>query len=81
MTPYEINILLHYYATSTDYEGCGEPILHQTITEFCKNGLLQASTDHRDDRNYTITDRGKAYCNALTAIPLPIQTWTIEWPK
>jgi hypothetical protein len=76
MTPYEINILMHYYTRGDecDYEG-DEPIAQETLDDFVARGWLKAGKKRR----YDPTDKLECYCAALCMVPEPV--YAIEWPR
>lgn len=81
MTPYEIGILLHYYASnSTDAPELkrGAPILAETIETFIARNLLER-TDRADLclPAYRLTERGRIYVEALQRVPLPERGWVV----
>jgi hypothetical protein len=75
MTPFEIDVLLHYYTRPTDHEVLqrNPPIWTETRTRFVADGLLEVSSNRCTA--FKITDRGRAYVEALQRVPLPIQKW------
>lgn len=82
MTPYEIGVLLHYYCRAEDHEDIDRqpPVWRPTILAFKAEGLLRdAVPDERNGGNltFTVTERGKAFCEALQRVPLPIQKWVM----
>ena len=78
MTPYEIDILLHYYSRAEDHEDIHRkpPIWQPTLRRFLDDELLQP-TANGADVIYAISERGTAYVEALQRIPLPVQIWVI----
>lgn len=75
MSPYEIELALHYYYSATDYEGRGEPIKDQTLQAFVNDGLLSDSVTLTP--RYRPTGRLLAYVEALCAVPMPVQKWVM----
>ena len=78
MSPYQIRILLHYFVHLT--EDAPEvienaPILRETINEFITDGFLIPATDCSVYKTYSITGRGRCYCEGLCNVPYPV--WTI----
>jgi len=72
MSPYQINILLHYHACADDYKDSA-PILPSTIVEFMEMGLLE---EHPDEYGrYKPTDKLHCYCEKLCSIEMPVQQW------
>jgi DNA-binding PadR family transcriptional regulator len=82
MTPYEIKLLLHYFTTPDDHPDVERdpPVWRPTIQQFLADGLLEHG-DERDEATYRISDRGKAFCEALLVVPLPVMRWVTPWPK
>lgn len=81
MTPFEIDILLHYATTRGDHPLIDNPppIWGRTITEFLEMGLLATGTD--GVTAYVATDRLRAYAEALQRVPLPVQSWVMPDSK
>lgn len=82
MTPYEIGILLHYYARCDDAPEINAPIGPETVKEFVDKGLLQYIPE-RDQAAHNpvklrLTERGYVYVKfGLCKVPLPVQEWRI----
>jgi hypothetical protein len=86
VTPLEIEILLHYYCRADDWRNGDHsaPILKDTFHRFLEDNLLTHANFHVErfedgtlKARYEVTDRGKAYCEALQALPLPIKVWVM----
>lgn len=83
MSPYELDILLWYYAR------CGEhpdavrqpPIYEPTMAQFLALDLLRRQDADDDGATYAITPRGRVYVEAIQRVPLPEQRWFVEWPE
>ena len=77
MTPLQIKILLHYYTCVDGYgradDNRKEPAVIEAISQFMRNGMLKPSPEGL----YTVTDRGKAYIDALRSMPLPVCEWRV----
>ena len=75
MTPFEIDILLHYATCMCDHRlMCNPPpIWRETMSWFIAQGLLVESDSC--DVAYIKTDRLVAYAEALQLVPLPVQKW------
>jgi hypothetical protein len=75
MTPYEIKLLLHYYACRDEPPG-DEPIRADTKAEFVHQGLLKALVEANQYGCYVeATDKLRTYCEWLCEVPLPVQKW------
>lgn len=71
MSPSELEVLLHYYYTPVDIENRSD-LQSRPVGRFKELGLLAITdTDHRSH----ITERGKAYVEAILSLPLPVQIW------
>lgn len=81
MTPYEIGVLLWYYARVEDHPDFDRkpPIWEPTIQSFFFSGLV--SIKGSPDVMFALTDKGMAYVDALQQVPLPVAVWTTRWPK
>ena len=80
MTPFEIDILLHYYVSPDRHrvEIDNPPIWRETRQWFLDNDLLR----HREptiksDASYEVTERGKAWIEHVCSLPLPVATWVM----
>lgn len=82
MTVFELGILLHYYARVDDCDACNRnvPIWRETVEMFLREELLRRAPEPIRDACYEITDRGRAFVDALQTVPLPTQHWRVEWP-
>lgn len=77
-TPLEIDILLHYYITTTDYHSPSN-----AATEFIEALVrLNMLKEYQAgvDSYYGITERGKFFLEYILDTPMPIQKkkWVIE---
>ena len=79
MTPYEIGVVLHYYAHVDDHPRLKDD--PDTITKFLSDGILERGPVERQAPTFVITDRGTAFCEALKQVPLPVQRWVTVWPE
>lgn len=82
MTPYEIEVLVHYECQGSDHPDmkAGAPPWRQTIDEFIGAGLLKQNMLGATavQSAYSITEKGRVYVNeGLCKVPLPVQTWHI----
>ena len=77
MTPFEIDILLHYATKGDDHPLMFNPppIWRETIARFLADGLLKVGAGL--SVAYVATDRLIVYANALQKVPLPIQVWVM----
>lgn len=80
MTPYEIDVLLHYYCRAVDHPDMerNPPVWKPTILQFVGEGLLAVATSK--GMCYSLTERGQAYVDALQRVPLPRSAWIVDWP-
>ena len=84
MTPLHIDILIHYHTRPTEYgkedNNFSAPAVREAIKWMVGANLLE-SNDPRDDANHSFrtTDRGNAYIDAMSTLPLPEKqiVWTI----
>jgi hypothetical protein len=81
MTPYEIDILLWYYARCEDHPDKvrNPPVWKPTIDGFLDANLLHIAVD--PDCLYALTERGGVYVQALMRVPLPEPAWEVTWPE
>lgn len=78
MTPYEIEIMLHYHTTPNDHPDMGRnpPVWKPTIDGLMEKGLL-LRTDRQGRSCYLATERGQVYVMALCDYPLPERAWKL----
>ena len=77
MTPYQIELMLHFHCCVEPYEHAGTPAWIEAMDFFKHEGLLQIPVNV--DRPL-LTDRGRAYIHFLTAMPLPVASWNVPGP-
>lgn len=78
MTPLEIEILMHYLWSTVDYRNgdFSAPAVRAAIDRFSKiDGMLKIDDSKRV--TYVLTDRARAYLEAVQAVPLPVCVWVI----
>ena len=85
MSPIMIEIVLHYYTSPTDWRDGEWNEGIRGIIHTIADSLQLIELDPRSHPlglgyrpgTYKITKRGEVYVEALKALPLPIQVWTI----
>lgn len=82
MTPYEINILLHYYACAADPHpekiDMSARMWGHTIDRFIDLGLIEKDRSECSMRSWRLTDKGRVYVDeGICAVPLPEPKWHI----
>lgn len=84
MIPYEIGVLLHYYARTDEHPDSVRlpPIWSMTLRGFGELNLLETipTPVRSGDPVFRITSRGRAYVEALILVPLPEPAWLVQWP-
>lgn len=88
MTPFELSVMIHYYAHVDDHEAFARnaPIWAETKTRFMADELLElVPSGEVREAVFRITPRGRAFVVALGMVPLPhLQSrapkWMMEWP-
>lgn len=75
MTPYEIEVMMWYYTRAGDHPHVSDnpPIWRPTMNTFVNLNMLMPG---HNEQCYEITERGKAYCEHLCAVQIPICKWT-----
>lgn len=78
MTPFELDILLHYHCIAADHRACVQnvPIWPETRDMLLAEGLLKTPSKLHC-RTHDLGERGKVYIQAVLATPLPVQTWVM----
>lgn len=73
VTPFQIEILFHYYTWADDSPAVKlrPPILESTMQWFADQDLIMPSSV--SDPLYLITDRGRAWCEHVCGLRLPDQ--------
>ena len=72
MTPYEIEIMLHHYASLAKFPRWTAPAYEATVAGLVTAGLLDVDDRPESQSNITATDRGRMFVEMLCATPLPI---------
>ncbi len=89
MTPLEIGVLLHYYTTPGDYAGvsnvfdyhCPPGPWQECLRKFIDSGLLRETLpDEVSTQRLHLAERGRAYVEAIMAVPMPQKVWVTEYP-
>lgn len=73
LTPYELEILLHYYSSCSDFPRWQAPAFHET-----REGLRRRDLLYADQSHFGIAPRGRAYIEHLLRQPLPVCKWVCE---
>ena len=74
LTPFDVEILLHYYGSSTEHRNADSPAGISALSDFVQKGLI---IKRANGTHYGNMDALKPYVDALCAIPLPKQKWTV----
>lgn len=77
MTPFEIDLLLHFHVTVADYPNRNCGIYDSTVSIFLLNGLIEK----QDNGYFTTTSRGNAHVQQLCSLPWPISQWVDQHGK
>lgn len=81
MTPLAIDILMHYHCRADDYPHLSPPAQQKLIDYFLSDDYLvnnSVANRAREHPKYLPTDKLHFYCEALCAMPEPVQKWVIE---
>lgn len=84
MTPFELDILLHYFACADDHPVVhrNPPIWPETRDAFIAEDLMADNLpDSGRTATYRLTERGRAYIEFVLAVPLPVNTWQLPQPN
>lgn len=78
MTPFELDILLHYYGCADDHPVVqrNPPIWPETRDAFLETELMEFAVPG-ESATYRLTARGKAYIEYVLAVPLPVVKWVL----
>lgn len=78
MTPLEIEILVHYYCSKTDFRNLNAPAVAESINNFVNLGFLQRSVFSLDNEPeyYGVLEAIEPYIEAICAVPLPTKKWS-----
>lgn len=72
MTPYEIEIMLHFFCSNAEFARSDAPAYKGTIEKLRNVGLLSLLSGQPK-----ITARGIAYVKLLCLMPYPAEQWVI----
>lgn len=78
MTPLQITMMLHYHALAQPYalhepQHARSPAVFEQRSSLIRDEMLALDPDSMS--GYRVTERGRAYVEALCALPLPIKKW------
>jgi len=79
MSPYEIELLIHYYVSPAPHPRSEVSTIAGATQSFLTNGLIKL--DETTESGYTITERGAAHIRLLCSTPWPVQQWADEYGK
>ena len=76
MTPNDLEILIHYYASRAVHPRAGALAVTDSIQDFIDDGMftIMEPTD-AGDSGVRITSKGKAHLEQLLRLPYPEQAW------
>lgn len=86
MTPFQLDILFHYYCRAADWRNGDHsaPICKETFDWFLAEGLVKHANFHVErfedgavKARYALTERGMAYVGAIMRVPLPVRAWIV----
>lgn len=80
MTPLQLTMMLHYYAIAEPYalrqpEHAGSAAVRDQRHELVMLELLRPVCGNAS--GYEVTDKGRAFVDALKSTPLPVCKWII----
>ncbi len=76
MTPYELEILLHYHACHSSFPRSDALIFQQTVGDLVRSGLMNSLNPTWD--RFELTEMGHFYVvEGLCKVPLPVAKWEI----
>lgn len=79
MSPLLIEIVQWYLTRTTDYRDgdFSAPAVGNGLNFLASAGLIKPTGSAP---RFVITKAGRVYCKALQAVPIPRETWVIDWP-
>lgn len=80
LTPYEIEIVLHYYYSPEEHPECAgnSPAWRSSVDMLLAEGVLQLRKEPSQyGATYESTERSRVYIEALKDVPLPVQKWVM----
>jgi len=81
MSPLAINIMLHYYCSPLDYATNGSKGEDGTVTDLFCHGMLQEDRQEGTDSKFRISEKGRAYVDALLSVQEPVCKWEVSLGK
>lgn len=79
MSPYEIEIILHYHWSKEDCPMLdSSPATNETCERLVSAGILKRVPEGMGKRYEGNFNAIQAYVEAICAIPLPIMKWVVE---
>jgi hypothetical protein len=81
-TPLYIEIGLHYYYSSAEFERINAPAVQTALVAFVQHGMLRKlGTPTEHGATYEATDGLKVWCQALCRVNWPTQEWVMAPPS
>lgn len=77
MSPYQIELLLHFHCSPTPFPHHDAPAYQPEIEYFLREDLIRL---HVELDRPVLTARGRAYVEFLCSMPLPLANWTLPGP-
>lgn len=81
MSPLMINIMLHYFCSTVDYVGNRSDGERENVADLVKMGMLRDVSNQSGCALLEITEKWKAYVDALLAVKEPVCRWEVSMFK
>ena len=74
MTPYELELVLHFHCSKSEFARADAAGYRGTVDSLIDIGIVA----YADDAGVgELTDKGRAYVKLLCSMPIPVQGWSI----
>lgn len=85
LTPLEVQILMHYSTSGSDFPNLRIEVIERAIEKFVKAGILKVNDKYMNiDGGHTSNMQYlpvylalNVYMEAVCSVPLPVMTWSI----
>lgn len=70
MTPNDLEVLIHYFTSSTEHPRKTAPAVIVSINRFLNDGIFE-----RTDSSIIVTERGGVWLDMILETPYPVMKW------
>ena len=80
LAPLHLEIIVWYNSHVVDLENLEAPAVRNYLEQLLNAEIIRHNTKPGWNISYELTDKGRAYLEALLTVPFPVQKWEVQWP-